>query len=165
MLSWPTALGSQHHQLGCHHDLQFSIQTHVIPSPGPPARVRSPLSFPQHLSCFLSHVAKGNTPKPCGPHLAWLPRLGLNPSTNLPLQPHFRLLPHLATSASIPIFFQLFWAAIVSLGRCGPVVCCKLSKLSHRCCNQGVLPPSYILGGSHSHLPGSKHGHSCLTHP
>ena len=38
------------------------------------------------------------------------------------------------------------------------------SKLSHRPCNQGKLPPSYILGGSHSHPPGSKHGHSYLTY-
>ena len=42
----------------------------------------------------------------------------------------------------------------------GPI----FSKLSHRCCNQGELPPSYILGGSHSHPPGSKHGHSYLTY-
>ena len=39
------------------------------------------------------------------------------------------------------------------------------SKLSHRCCNQGQLPPSYNLCGSHSLLPGSKHGHSYLTYP
>ena len=39
-----------------------------------------------------------------------------------------------------------------------------ISKLSCRCCNQGELPPSYILGGSHSHLPGSKYGHSYLTY-
>ena len=39
------------------------------------------------------------------------------------------------------------------------------SKLSHGCCNQGELPPSYILCGSHSHLPGSKPGHSYLTYP
>ena len=39
------------------------------------------------------------------------------------------------------------------------------SKLSHRCCNQGELLPSYILGGNHSHPPGSKHSHSCLTYP
>ena len=32
------------------------------------------------------------------------------------------------------------------------------SKLSHRRRNQGDLPPSYILGGSHFHPPGSKHG-------
>ena len=40
-----------------------------------------------------------------------------------------------------------------------------ISKLSRRCCNQGELLPSYILGGSHSHLPGSKQGHSYLTYP
>ena len=34
-----------------------------------------------------------------------------------------------------------------------------------RGCNQGELPPSYILGRSHSHLPCSKHGHSYLTYP
>ena len=39
-----------------------------------------------------------------------------------------------------------------------------ISKLSHRCCNLGELPPSYILGGIHSHPPGSKHGHSYLTY-
>ena len=38
------------------------------------------------------------------------------------------------------------------------------SKLSFRCCNQGELLPNYILGRSHSHLPGSKHGHSYLTY-
>ena len=39
------------------------------------------------------------------------------------------------------------------------------SKLSCRRCNQGELLPSYILDRSHSHLPGSKHGHSYLTYP
>ena len=38
------------------------------------------------------------------------------------------------------------------------------SKFSRRCCNQGGLPPSYILVGSHFHPLGSKHGHSYLTH-
>ena len=40
-----------------------------------------------------------------------------------------------------------------------------ISKLSHRPCNQGELLPSPILGGIWSHPPGSKHGHSYLTHP
>ena len=39
-----------------------------------------------------------------------------------------------------------------------------ISKLSHRPCNQGELLPSPILGGSHSHPPGSKQGHSYLTY-
>ena len=40
-----------------------------------------------------------------------------------------------------------------------------ISKLSSRPCNQGELLPSPILGGIWSHPPGSKHGHSYLTHP
>ena len=40
-----------------------------------------------------------------------------------------------------------------------------ISKLSSRPCNQGELLPSPILDGIHSHPPGSKHGHSYLTHP
>ena len=40
-----------------------------------------------------------------------------------------------------------------------------ISTLSRRPCNQGELPPSPILGGIWSHPPGSKHGHSYLTHP
>ena len=39
------------------------------------------------------------------------------------------------------------------------------SKLSCRPCNQRELLPSPILGRIRSHPPGSKHGHSYLTHP
>ena len=63
--------------------------------------------------------------------LLWLPGLGLNPSAHLPLQPHFRLLLQSATPASIPVFFQLYWAAIVSLGRCGPMAWSQSSPSSH----------------------------------
>ena len=63
--------------------------------------------------------------------LLWLPRLGLNPSAHLPLQPHFRLLLQSATPANIPVFFQLYWAAIVSLGRCGPMAWSQSSPSSH----------------------------------
>ena len=62
--------------------------------------------------------------------LLWLPGLGLNPSAHLPLQPHFRLLLQSAAPASIPVFFQLFWAAIVSLGRCGPMAWSQSSPSS-----------------------------------
>ena len=37
-----------------------------------------------------------------------------------------------------------------------------ITKLSSSCCNQGELLPSYILGGSHSHVPGSKHATAIL---
>ena len=39
-----------------------------------------------------------------------------------------------------------------------------ISTLSRRPCNQGELLPRPILGGSHSHLPGSERGHSYLTY-
>ena len=100
-----------------------------------------PFSSWQSLSCCLSRVAKRSTPKPHGPPpftseprgplSLWLPGLGLNPSTHLPLQPHFRLLLQPVTPASIPVFFQLYWAAIVSLGRCGPMAWSQSSPRSH----------------------------------
>ena len=44
-----------------------------------------------------------------------------------------------------------------------------ISKLLHSLCNQGELPPSYIMGWSHSHPPGSApgshpHWHGYLTY-
>ena len=117
--------GSRHHQLSHLHDLQL-IQSHVAPSHGKDHQQESfhPFSSRQSLSCFLSHVAKGSTPKPRGPRKDTRSQketpngcLGLNPSANLPLQPHFQLLPQLATAASIP-------------GRCGPVVWSQLSPSS-----------------------------------
>ena len=69
--------------------------------------------------------------EPRGPLSLWLLRLGLNPSAHLPLQPHFRHLLQSVTPASIPVFFQLYWAAIVSLGRCGPIAWSQSSPSSH----------------------------------
>ena len=86
-------------------------------------------------------MAKRSTPKPQGPLLftpseprgplyslqdhvvlsASLPRLVLNPSTHPPLQPHFRLLLQSVTPAGITTLLQLYWAAIVSPGRRGPM--------------------------------------------
>ena len=62
------------------------------------------------------------------PSLVWL---GFNPSPSLPLQPHFQLLLQSVTPASIPVFFQLYWAAVVSLGRCGPMAWSQSSPSSH----------------------------------
>ena len=99
-----------------------------------------PFSSRQSLSCCLSRVAKRSTPKPHGPLSSppkqdgplslWLLHLGLNSSTHLLLQPHFQLLLYSVTPTSIPVFFHLYWAAIVSLGRCGPMAWSQSSPRS-----------------------------------
>ena len=151
--------GSRHHPLCGRCDLQL-IQSHVAPSHGPPARVFSPLFFPakslllpkpsgkkKHFKTSWSSYSLQNCVAPYFLRsrvvysflpqnfvvllLLWLPCLGLNPSTHLPLQPHFRLLLQSATPSSIPVIFQLYWAAIVSLGRCGPMAWSHSSPSSH----------------------------------
>ena len=93
-------------------------QSHVVLSPSSPQIVWSSLPSLLTQNCVvLSQV--------------WLPRLGLNPSASLPLQPHFRLLLQSVTPASIPVSFQLYWAAIVSLGRYGPMAWSQFSPSSH----------------------------------
>ena len=153
------ALWFQHHQLCRCLDLQL-IQNHAAPSHGPPARVLSPLFFPakslllpkpsgkkKHFKTSWSSYSLQNCVAPYFLRsrvvysflpqnlvvlpLLWLPRLGLNPSAHLPLQPHVRLLLQSVTPASIPVFFQLYWAAIVSLGRCGPMAWSQSSPRSH----------------------------------
>ena len=91
---------------------------------------------PQNLVVlsFFTSEPHGPLPfpsEPCSSLSLWLPPLGLNPSAHLPLQPHFRLLLQSVTPASIPVFFQLYWAAIVSLGRCGPMAWSQSSPSSH----------------------------------
>ena len=88
-------------------------------------RTSWPSSFPLRTSWF-SHLLQSRGLLPL-----WLPGLGLNPSAHLPLQPHFRHLLQSVTPASIPVFFQLDWAAIVSLGRCGPMAWSQSSPSSH----------------------------------
>ena len=128
--------GSGYHQL---------CRRHGVPTL---PKLHGPLSLLHQRGMVLSQV--------------WLLRLGLNSSASLPLQPHFRLLLQSVIPASIPEFFQLYWAAIVSLGMAWSQSFRSSHTGSH--CNQGELLPSYILGGSHSRLPGSKHGHSYLTY-
>ena len=97
--------------------------------------------------------------------LLWLPRLGLNPSTHLPLQSHFRLLLQSVIPASIPVFFQLYQAATVSLGRCGPMARSQSSPSSHAgpVTRGSCFPvPSWVEFPPIP--PGSKHGHSYLTY-
>ena len=72
-----------------------------------------------HLAFWLPKLRGKGRPKAAWFFLSWLPCQGVNPGANLPLQPHFRLLPQTVIPASIPVFFQLYWAAIVNTGRHG----------------------------------------------
>ena len=81
--------------------------------------------FPQNLMVPSSLQSRVVYP------FLWLPGLGLNPSAHLPLQPHFPLLLQSVTPASSPVFLQRYWAAIVSLGRCGPMAWSQSSPCSH----------------------------------
>ena len=56
------SLGSQHHQLCHHHNLQL-IQTRLAPSHGPPARVLSHLSFPARSLLLPEPYGKMEHPK------------------------------------------------------------------------------------------------------
>ena len=197
--------GSRHHQLCGFCDLQL-IQSHVAPSHGPPARVRSPLSSRQSLSCCLSRVAKRSTPKPRGPlpfpseprgpllftsephgplSIYLLQNLVVLPFTSEPrglllsmaAGPRFKSQrpssfaapfltpPTISYTCQHPHILPALLGCHSKSGQVWPHSMEPIfSKLSCRPCNQGELLPSPILGGSHSHLPGSKQGHSYLTY-
>ena len=173
MFGWQASCGSQHHQLCC-QDLQFLIQTCVAPSHGPPARVLSSLSFLQHL-LLPKPGAKGSTPNRVVPTLSCQscvvpPSMAAAPGIKSPHQSSstapFLIPPTISyTCQHSPILPALLDCHSKSrqAWHCGvePII----FKLSRRCCNQGELSPSYILGWSHSHPSGSKHGHSYLTYP
>ena len=200
----------------------------MAPSHGPPARVLSPLSSWQSLSCCLSRVAKRSTPKPRGPlyspseprgPLFTSPKLPDPGPLSFPSEPRGILLFYFRTTWTFiyllasephgsPIYFRAMWSTqpmaagprfksqhpssfaapfptpTVSYTCQHPRILPALlgchsksgqvwphgmepiiSKLSRSPCNQGELLPSPILGGIWSHPPGSKHGHSYLTHP
>ena len=151
-----------------------------------------PFPSQQGLSCFLSHVAKGSIPKSCGPNsspcrlvptsakASWsqLTPPKLHGPPLVWLLPGFKSQCQSSSAALFPtpptISYTCRHSCILpALLGCHsksgqlwphgmePII----SKLSHRPCNQGELLPSPILGGIWSHPPGSKHGHSYLTHP
>ena len=155
-----------HHQL-CHHCNLQLIQSHVAPSHGPPATVLSPLSFPAR-SLLL--------PKPHGkrehPKASWSPPIQHGCPTWVYISApifHCSLISDSSHNQLHLPAFPILSALLGCHSKSGQVwphgIEPIFSKLSGRPCNQGELPPSYILGGSHSHPPGSKHSHSCLTYP
>ena len=135
-----------------------------------------PFSSRQSLSCFLSHVAKGSTPKPRGPNSR--PSHGVPKKHQMAATPGFK--SQYQSSSAAPFLTPptisytcqhicIFPALLGCHSKSGQVCPCGvesvISKLLCRCCNQGKLPPGYIFGRRHSHSPGSKHGHSYLTYP
>ena len=107
----------------------------------------SPIYFRTAWSSLFTLEPRGllsPPPKPCGPPYYFWSRV-VSPSlqsrmvsSSLPktlwsslllwscvvssfLPQNLLVLPRSAIPASIPVFFQLYWAAIVSLGRCGPM--------------------------------------------
>ena len=132
-----------------------------LPSPPKPYGPLSPFSSPPN------HVALSLLPQnPVVLSLVWLPCLGFKSQHQSSSTAPFPTPPTIIYTCQHSLSFQLYWAATVSLGRYGPMAWNQSSPSSHagRRCNQGELLPSYILGGSHLHLPGSKQGHSYLTY-
>ena len=133
-----------------------------------------PFSSRQSLSCCLSCVAKRSTPNHMG--LSTLPQNHVVLSS-MAAGPRFKSQRPSSFAAAFPTpptvsyTFQhprILPALLGCHSKSGQVWPHGMepifSKLSCRLCNQGELPPSYILGGSHSQPPGSKHSHSYLTY-
>ena len=151
-----------------------------------PSEPRGPLLSPQNLvvlSCSLqnrvapyllqnrmvspslqSHMVSFSLQSHMVSPYLWLPGLGLNPSSHLPLQPisdssYSQL--HLPASRILPALLGCHSkSGQVWPHGMEPII----SKLSRRPCNQGELLPSPILGRIRFHPPGSKPGHSYLTY-
>ena len=91
------------------------------------------LPFPsrQSLSCCLIREAKRSTPKLYGPPSGMAASPGFKsqhqPSSAAP----FQTPPTISYTCQHSLFFQLYWAAIVSLGNCGPMAWSQSSPSSH----------------------------------
>ena len=123
------------------------IQSHVAPSHGPPARVLSPLSSWQSLSCCLSCVAKRSTPKPHGPLL-----FTLEPHSPLFSPQNCMVLPiNSRSSWPSPFYFRTSWPSSFPL---------RTSWLSHLRRSRVVYSFLWLPGLSlnpSTHLPLQPH--------
>ena len=106
-----------------------------------------PFSSGQSLSCFLSPVAKRSNPKPRGPDSAQAEGSPLHQShvsfPGMAATRGFKSQCQSSSAAPFPtppticytcqhsLFSQLYWAVIVSLGRCGPMAWSQSSPSSH----------------------------------
>ena len=147
----------------------------VLPSPSAQSGV--PYLRKRSRSPWFRLPAPSAVSPPWGPHsakAAWFsPGMAVAPGFKSQHQSSsiapFPTLPTISYTASIPVLFQLYWAAILSPGRCGPMAWSQFSPSSRASAvtglGGGALPPGYILDGSHFHPSSSKHGHSYLTYP
>ena len=106
------------------------------------------------------------TSEPRGLFFLWLPGLGFKSQCPSSFAAPFLTPPTVSYTCQHPCILPALLGCHSKSGQVWPHGMEPIiSKLSRRCCNQGELLPSPIMGGSHSHLPGSKQGHSYLTYP
>ena len=160
--------GFQHHQLCSCRNLQL-IQSHVAPSHGPPARVLSPLFFLAKSPLLPKPCGKKEHPKTSwsssihSAKAVWSslssPPKPHDPLSGMAAGPGFKSLCQSSSAAPFPTPPTISYTCqhpriLPALLGCHsksrqvwphgvePII----SKLSLRCCNQGELLPSYILG-------------------
>ena len=161
----------QHYLLCCCRHLQL-IQRHVTPSHGPPTI--SPLFFQGKSLLLPKPLGKREQSKAVVPtysakaawsSLVWLPHLGFKSPRQSSSAAPFPTPPTVGYTGLHSYILPALLGCHSKSGQVWPHGMEPIiSKISLRCCNQGALPPSYILGGSHFHPPGSEHGHRYLTY-
>ena len=145
-----------------------------------PLKSQSPIKHPQtHSPSFPLCPVRGTISQ----KKKWKFVILLCPSCVVPKRPHMAATPGFKSqrqSSSVTPFPTpptvghscqhscIFPAFLGCHSKSGQVWPCGvepvISKFLCRLCNQGELFSSYIMGWSHSHPPGSKHGHSYLTY-
>ena len=151
-------------QLCRHHDLQL-IQSHVAPSPGPPARVLSPLFFQAKSLLLPKAHGKREHPKATWSPLHMAAASGFKSQCQSSSAAPFLTPPTISYTCQHSLFFQLYWAAIVSLGRCGPMVWSQCSPSSHAgAVTRGSCFPVTSWVEATPIPPGLKQGHNYLTY-
>ena len=113
----------------------------MAPSHGPPARVLSPLFFPAKSLLLPKPRGKKQLSKTSwssllsfktawsSPSMAAVPRFkSQRPSSSAA---PFPTTPTISYTCLYSLFFQLYWAAIVSPRRCGPMAWSQSSPSSH----------------------------------
>ena len=119
-----------------------------------------------HLSFQIPKLCGKASPKATWSLLAWLPHPGFKSQCQSSSASPFPTPPTVGYTCQHSHIFPAFLGCHSKSEQAWPHGMEPIfAKLSFRHCNQGELPPSYILGGSHSRLPGSKHSHSYLTYP